>query len=67
MRRPRRHVLDGAAGGDQRLADHLAAEHPLPARLRRAAAKQVHLQRLEIENVEDFLNGGGHALSVLSP
>ncbi len=63
MRRPRRHVLDGAAGGDQRLADHLAAEHPLPARLRRAAAEQVHLQRLEIENVEDFLNGGGHALS----
>src|ERR1700686_5287904 len=61
MRRPRGGVLDGAAGGAQRLADHLAAEHPLPARLRRAAAEQVHLQRLEIENVEDFLNGGGHA------
>ena len=63
MRRPRGDVLDGAAGRDQRLADHLAAEHPLPARLRRAAAEQVHLERLEIENVEDFLNGGGHALS----
>jgi hypothetical protein len=31
--------------------------------LRRAAAEQVHLQRLEIENVEDFLNGRGHACS----
>src|SRR5579862_2909934 len=64
MRRPRGDVLDGAAGGHQRLADYLAAEHPLPARLRRAAAEQVHLQRLEIENVEDFLNGGGHDFSV---
>src|SRR5580704_3358187 len=64
MRRPRGDVRDGAAGGDQRLADHLAAEHPLPARLRRAAAEQVHLQRLEIENVEDFLDGGGHDFSV---
>ena len=63
MRRPCRHVVDGAAGRDQRLADHLAAEHPLPVRLRRAAAKQVHLKRLEIENIDDFLNGGGHAFS----
>jgi hypothetical protein len=41
--------VDGAAGRDQRLADHLAAEHALPARLRAAPAKQVYLERLEIE------------------
>ena len=63
MRRPHGHVLDRAAGRDQRLADDLAAEHPLPARLRRAAAEQVHLERLEIENGEDVLDGGGHAMS----
>ena len=61
MRRPLRHVLDGAAGGDQRLADDLAAEHALPARLRRAAAEQVHLERLEIEDGENVLQGGRHA------
>ena len=57
MRRPIGDVVDGAAGGDQRLADHLAAEHPLPALLRRAAAKQVHLDRLEIEDGEEILDG----------
>ena len=31
--------LDGAAGGNQGLSDHLSAENPLPARLRRASAK----------------------------
>jgi hypothetical protein len=50
-------VLHGPARGDQRLADHLAAEHPLPALLGRAAAKQVHLDRLEIENGEEILDG----------
>ncbi len=56
----RRAALDRAHGGDQRLPDHLAAEHALPADLRRAAAEQVHLQRLEIEDVEQILDGGGH-------
>jgi hypothetical protein len=36
MRRP---ALDRAHGGDQRLPDHLAAEHTLPADLRAAAAE----------------------------
>ncbi len=62
MRRPRRHIVDGAAGRDQRLADDLAAEHPLPARLRRTAAKQIHFERFEIENINQFLDGGGHAV-----
>jgi hypothetical protein len=42
--------IDGATGGDQRLADHLPAEDTLPTHLRRAAAKQIHFQLLEIEN-----------------
>ena len=48
----RQHALDGAGGGDQRLADHLAAEHALPADLRAAAAKQVHLELFEVEDGE---------------
>ncbi len=59
MRRPARHV-DGAAGRDQRLADHLPAEDALPAGLRRAAAKQVHLELLEVEDGQQILEGGGH-------
>ena len=34
MRRPYRHVFDGAACRDQRLTDHLSAKYPLPPRLR---------------------------------
>ena len=57
MRRPLRQVVDGAAGRNQRLTNDLAAEHPLPALLRRAATKQVHLDRLEIENGDEILDG----------
>jgi hypothetical protein len=64
MRRPGRHVLDGAASGNERLADDLPAEYPLPARLRRAAAKQITFERLEVENVDQILNSGSHAVSV---
>ena len=44
VHRMRRAALDGAARRDQRLPDHLAAEHALPAILRRAAAKQIQLR-----------------------
>ena len=57
MRRPLLDV-DGAAGRDQRLADHLAAEHPLPGHLRRAPAEHVHLELFEVEDVEKGLDGG---------
>src|SRR6266852_552391 len=41
---------DGAAGRDQRLPGHLAAEHPLPALvLRAAAAEDVDLDLLQVE------------------
>ena len=44
-------ALDGAAGGDERLADDLAAEDALPADLRAVAAEQVDLEPLEIEDL----------------
>ena len=40
----------GAAGRHQRLARDLPAEHPLAVLLRAAAAEEVHLQRLEVED-----------------
>ena len=41
-----------AHGRHQRLAQHLAAVDPLPALLRAAAAKQVLLQRLQVQDGE---------------
>ena len=56
----RRAVLNGAHRGDQRLADHLTAEHALPANLRRAAAEQIFLELFQIENLQQVLNGRRH-------
>src|SRR5882757_10291741 len=50
MQRMRQPAFDGAAGRYHRLSDHLAAEYPLPGRFRAVAAKQVHLDRFEIED-----------------
>ena len=50
VRRPLGDILDGAAGGNQRLADHLAAEYALPADLGAAPAEQVEIERFEIED-----------------
>src|SRR6185437_9015423 len=52
--------LDRAHRSDQRLADHLATEHALPAHLRRATAEQIYLQWLKIEDIEQVVDGGGH-------
>ena len=53
----------GSPGGDQRLPQHLAAEHALRAHLRAAAAEDVHLELFEIEQgnqgVELCLHGWG--------
>ena len=54
----RQHALDGAGGGDQRLADHLAAEHALRADLRARAAEQVHFELFEVEDGEEVGDGG---------
>ena len=44
--------LKCARGGNKRLSNHLATEYALPSRLRAAAAKQVHLQLLELEQLQ---------------
>ena len=50
---------DGALRGDQRLRQHLAAEHPLPAVLRRMADETVFARRREIEQGDEFVSGHG--------
>ena len=61
MQRMRREAFDGAHRRDQRLPDHLSAEHALPAILRREAAKQVHLELFEVEHIEHRFDGSfGH-------
>src|SRR5579862_3473262 len=60
VRRPLCNRVDRTAGGNQSLADHLAAEHALPADLRRTAAKQIHLDRLKIKDGEQILYGRAH-------
>src|ERR1700746_2960832 len=57
MRQP---AVDGAARGHHGLSDHLPAEYPLPARLRAVAAKQVHLERFEVENGNEVDQSLGH-------
>ena len=57
MQRVRLEVLhvDGPAGRNERLSDHLATEHPLPANLRASAAKQVLLELLKVEYGEQIV------------
>src|SRR5262245_19781236 len=52
--------IDGAYRCDESLGDHLTTKDPLPADLRGAPAEQVHFERLEVENIEQVLNGGRH-------
>jgi hypothetical protein len=56
----RQTAFDGAASRYHRLSDHLSAEDPLPARLRAVAAKQIHLDRLEIEDGNQVNQSFGH-------
>ena len=74
VQRMRQRVLDGAGGGDQRLADHLAAEHALPADLRARAAEQIDLELFEIEDAraglgaaEDMETPSGGRSDILPP
>ena len=50
--------LDGAGRGDQRLAEHLAAENALPTIFRAATAEEVVLERLQVEDAEQVFDGG---------
>src|SRR5271166_459494 len=51
-----------AAGGHQGLSGHLPAEHALPALPRRtAAAEDILLDLLEVEQADDFVEWLGHS------
>ena len=54
-------AIDGAARGDQRLTRHLPAEHALAILLRTAAAEDVHLELLEVEDLDEPIDGVRHA------
>ena len=65
--RMRGDALDGAAGGDQGLTDHLPAEYARPAGLRRAAAEQVDFERFEVEDLQESRDGDGHEKALSLP
>ena len=48
----------GTAGRDQCLACHLAAEHPLGAGLRAHALEGGRVDLLEVEDLEQLVDGG---------
>ena len=50
---------DGALGRDQRLGQHLPAEHPLPAVQRRMADEPVVARRRKVEQGDEFVSGHG--------
>ena len=58
MQRMYEATLDRAAGGDQRLSRDLPAEHALALFLRALAAKNVHLDLLEIEDGDERVDRG---------
>ena len=51
----------GPPGGDQRLPRHLAAEHPLDPLVGRPAAEDVHLDLLQVKQVEQLVKRVAHA------
>ena len=52
--------VDGAAGGDERLREHLPAEHADPSLFEAHPAEQVHFEALEIEHVDQIVERGTH-------
>ncbi len=58
-------LLHRAARRDQRLADHLPAEHALPADLRAQAPEQINLERLDVEDREQLFQCAAHGPSLL--
>ncbi len=57
-------VRHGADRGDEGLAGDLAAEDALPVVVGRAAAEDVDLDALEVEQVDELLELGAHARSL---
>jgi hypothetical protein len=53
-------VLDGATGRHQRLSRHLAAEDALALLVGLGAPKDVDLNRLQIQQVDEEVERGAH-------
>ena len=54
-------VFDGAPGGHERLAGHLAAEDALAVLVGLDATEDVDLDRLEVQQVDEEVQGRAHA------
>ena len=52
--------VDGPAGGDERLRGHLASEDPLAGLVEVLAAEDVHLDGLEVEQLDELAQSLGH-------
>jgi hypothetical protein len=50
-------LVDGARRGDQRLAGDLAAEDADPVLVGGEAAEEVHLDRFEVEQLDEIVEG----------
>ena len=60
-------VLDGAAGGHQGLGGHLAPEDPLALLVGLDAPEDVHLDGLEVEQVDQEVEGLAHPAMLAGP
>ena len=60
MERVHAAVLDGAARRHQRLAGHLPAEDALALLVGLGAAEDVDLDRFEVEEIDEELQGRAH-------
>ena len=53
-------LLDGRICGGQRLPEHMSAEDPAVTRVATLATKQVHLEGLETQDLQDVGKEGVH-------
>ena len=51
-------LVDRAGGGDERLAGDLATEHSLALLVGGVAAEDVDLDRVEVEEIDEVVEGG---------
>ena len=58
--------LDGARGGHERLAEHLAAEYLRAADVAALAAEQIDLQPLQLQQAQEIGNPRVHSSASLS-
>src|SRR5215470_13965598 len=58
--RMRQAAIHRAVCGHQCLADHLPAEHALPADLRAQAPEQILFEPLDVEDGEELVEGAAH-------